>query len=271
MAKQILTIGGSDPFAGGGIQSDLKTFENHHLFGLSALTSIGVQTPGNTFQFFPVEAEVLAQQLASIASEASLAAIKIGYLHTIENIIVVEHFLRQHAHIPVVLDPVFAFKETATQEQADYIEHICTSLFPFADLITPNLIEASLIAQSETIASISQLNEVAKQIIADYPQNLLIKGGERLDGPTASDFLFLQNQSSPIQFDTPKLSTQTVNGAGCTLSSAIAANLALGNTLVSSVESSKKFVTLCIKTGQKLQTTGSVWSGGKSWEAQSDE
>ena len=107
--RKILTIGGSDPFAGGGIQSDLKTFENFQLFGMSALTCVGMLDENNAFLLENLPAKWLEQQLASIQKMTDLAGIKIGLLHSLEAIMIVRDFLKKHPQIPIVLDPVLAF------------------------------------------------------------------------------------------------------------------------------------------------------------------
>ena len=112
--RKILTIGGSDPFAGGGIQSDLKTFENFQLFGMSALTCVGMLDENNAFLLENLPAKWLEQQLASIQKMTDLAGIKIGLLHSLEAIMIVRDFLKKHPQIPIVLDPVLAFKETTS-------------------------------------------------------------------------------------------------------------------------------------------------------------
>ena len=112
--KRILTIGGSDPFAGGGIQTDLKTFEDFGLFGLSALTSIGVLDTNGRFILESIPSELLERQLASIDQMTSLDGIKIGLLNSSEAIMVVRDFIKAKQNIPIILDPVLAFKETET-------------------------------------------------------------------------------------------------------------------------------------------------------------
>ncbi len=119
--KRILTIGGSDPFAGGGIQTDLKTFEDFGLFGPSALTSIGVLDTNGRFILESIPSELLERQLASIDQMTSLDGIKIGLLNSSEAIMVVRDFIKAKQNIPIILDPVLAFKETETVINQWYI------------------------------------------------------------------------------------------------------------------------------------------------------
>ena len=140
MTKIILTIGGSDPFSGGGIQTDLKTFENHQVFGLSTLTCLAT-APKNHFQIHDLETSLVKEQLASIPA-GSLDGIKIGLIHSEESMLQIATFLKKHAGLPVVLDPVLAFKETTSVYEKRYMQLLIEKLFPFATIITPNLKEA---------------------------------------------------------------------------------------------------------------------------------
>ncbi len=144
--KRILTIGGSDPFAGGGIQTDLKTFEDFGLFGLSALTSIGVLDTNGRFILESIPSELLERQLASIDQMTSLDGIKIGLLNSSEAIMVVRDFIKAKQNIPIILDPVLAFKETETVINQLYISQLIEELFPLVTMITPNLAEAALLS-----------------------------------------------------------------------------------------------------------------------------
>ncbi len=144
--KRILTIGGSDPFAGGGIQTDLKTFEDFGLFGLSALTSIGVLDTNGRFIPESIPSELFERQLASIDQMTTLDGIKIGLLNSSEAIMVVRDFIKAKQNIPIILDPVLAFKETESVINQLYISQLIEELFPLVTMITPNLAEAALLS-----------------------------------------------------------------------------------------------------------------------------
>ena len=139
--KKILTIGGSDPFAGGGIQSDLKTFENYH-----------------------VSPEWLEQQLFSIDQMVNLDGIKIGLLNSMAAIDVVTEFVKRQTDIPIVLDPVLAFKETDDLAQDTYSKHLVDHLFPLADVVTPNLKEAALLTGKNDSFQLEEIRKMAKEI-----------------------------------------------------------------------------------------------------------
>lgn len=257
MPKKVLTIGGSDPFAGGGIQTDLKTFENHQVFGLSALTCIATASQ-NQFAVHDLAPELLAEQLASIPKNY-LDAIKIGLIHDVALMPIIKEFLKDNNQIPVVLDPVFAFKETTETYAQEYI-HALQELFPLTTIITPNLIEAAQLSKL-AITSEEQMAVAAKKIVNTGANAVAIKGGTRLPGPLAIDFVY-DGQYHPLT--EPKISAVTINGAGCGFSSAIAANLALGYSLVASVSRAKSYVYESIIGGVLIEETfGSVWHGGQ--------
>ncbi|AFM71244.1 hydroxymethylpyrimidine/phosphomethylpyrimidine kinase [Enterococcus hirae] len=259
--RKILTIGGSDPFAGGGIQSDLKTFENFQLFGMSALTCVGMLDENNAFLLENLPAKWLEQQLASIQKMTDLAGIKIGLLHSLEAIIIVRDFLKKHPQIPIVLDPVLAFKETTSLANQQYIECLVKELFPLVDLVTPNLKEAALLSGKKKISSINEVIETTKFIHTLGSKAVVVKGGSGIHGDEAIDVLY--SHDGLTTFTMEKLTRSTVNGAGCTFSSAITANLVHGYTLPQAIQRSKTYVYQCILNGVEMNDqTGSVWSGG---------
>ncbi|KAF1303747.1 hydroxymethylpyrimidine/phosphomethylpyrimidine kinase [Candidatus Enterococcus willemsii] len=256
MTKIILTIGGSDPFSGGGIQTDLKTFENHQLFGLSVLTC--VVTSEVSFEIHRIEPELLTKQLHTLAN-VELAAIKIGLIHQIENIAIIKDFLLQHPNVPVVLDPVFAFKETTTTYEKDYVDVLRNELFPIVTVITPNLSEAEILVQ-RAITTIEELQQAARELSTETA--VCLKGGAHLAGEHAVEVLAVNGKAQVFQ--EMKLALETVNGAGCSFASSIAANLALGESLPTSVAAAKAFVYESIQQGVLVKENfGSVWHQGE--------
>lgn len=195
--KKILTIGGSDPFAGGGIQSDLKTFENHQLFGMSALTCVGMLDKNGIFILENLPTEWLEKQLTSILKMTELAGIKIGLLHSIDAITVVHNFLKKQSDIPIVLDPVLAFKETHTLANQAYKDSLVDKLFPYVDLVTPNLKETALLSGKDDCTSMEEMIEAAQQIQALGAKAVVVKGGSGITGGKAIDILY-HNEKSEI-------------------------------------------------------------------------
>lgn len=263
--KNVLAISGSDILAGGGLQADLKTFEEYSLFGLNVITSI-VTIQQNDFAIHPVALTVLEEQLEAIRQSTTLSGIKIGLIGSSAFLPLIRDFLDQlPPNVPVVLDPVLAFKETAQQAQTTYIETLKTTLFPRAALITPNLKEAELLS-GHPVQTIADMKEAAK-ILKGLGPDVVIKGGGRMPGALAID-LFWDGRKFR-EFSMPKLASPCVNGAGCTFSSAILSNYILHEDLPVAIERSKRFVYDGIRHGVLLnETYGNVNQGGYRKEKQ---
>lgn len=256
MAKTILTIAGSDTLAGGGLQSDLKTFEDYQIFGLTAITCIAV-VKNNQFVINDLPPELLQDQLETIQNSLDLNGIKIGLVHDLESLTLVKKFL-QRFNGPIVLDPVMAFKETEQVYGQTYRKKMI-ELFPFVTIITPNLKEAELLARQK-ITTLEEMEQAAKKLVYLGAPAVVIKGGERLAGKNASDLFYDGRQFE--WFSKPKLATTTINGAGCTFASAISANLVLEKPLLTAVKDSKEYVYQAIKKGLPLKNgEGNVWFG----------
>lgn len=259
MTKHILTIGGSDPFSGGGIQTDLKTFENYQLFGLSTLTCIATAEESK-FVIHDVAEEIVASQLATIPQDF-IDGIKIGLIHNLKSIAVIKTFLENQKNIPIVLDPVLAFKETKSIGEKEYIRALIEELFPLATIITPNLKEAELLTGHE-IKTVAEMQTAAEELFLLGPKAVVIKGGNRLVGDTAVDVYF--DGKVKKVFSKEKVLAVTTNGAGCSFASGIASGLVLKKNLIESVEVSKQYVHESIATGVKIDATfGSVWHHGE--------
>lgn len=256
MTKTILTIAGSDTLAGGGLQADLKTFEDYQLFGLTAITCIAV-VKNNQFEIHDLPVSLLQDQLDTIKQEVDLSAIKLGLIHDVTALSIVQNFL-QSFDGPVVLDPVMAFKETDQVYSQTYRAKLI-QLFPFATIVTPNLKEAELLSQQK-ITTLDEMKQAAKIIVDLGAAAVVIKGGERLTGEQASDLFYDGHQFKLLS--KPKLAKETINGAGCTFASAIASNLVLGKNLETAIADSKEFVYQSILNGINLKNgEGNVWYG----------
>lgn len=245
MTKIVLTIGGSDPFAGGGIQTDLKTFSDHQTFGMSVLTSI-VTFSGNCLSVHLVDKEVFAAQLKSI-QDVSFAAIKIGLIANPVFIPLIKEFLRGRPDIPVVLDPVLAFKEGDLKLKKAVVAGMQTDLAPFVTIITPNLVEAETLLNKK-ITTLAEMQAAVITLQKAFNTAVLLKGGSRLAGEDAVDILSLSH-GELRHFTTKKINTQSINGAGCSLSSAIAARLSENAELDEAVKKAKNYVYQSIQKG----------------------
>lgn len=255
MTKIVLTIGGSDPFAGGGIQTDLKTFGDYHTFGISVLTSI-VTLVDNNLAIHPVTKEVFLAQLKSI-EQVNFSGIKIGLIANPEFIPLIKEFLQKHPNIPIILDPVLVFKEGNSAIEKEILAGIRGELAPLATLITPNLTEAEMLSKRK-INSLQEMKEVAILLQNEYKTAVLIKGGGRLAGECAIDLLALP-ETKIVEYQAQKIKAITINGAGCSLSAAITAGLTKDK-LEKAVSDAKGYVYKSIQAGVMVTAEfGSVY------------
>lgn len=255
--ENVLTIAGSDSLAGGGLQADLKTFEELDTFGLSAVTSLVTIVPQH-LHVTPMTAPVVAQQLTSILTQVPIRAAKTGLLGDAEVIHTVATQLAVAA-VPLVVDPVLVFKEGQTAPNPAELAQLKTDLLPLATVVTPNLAEAELLSGT-TLTQADQLPAAARQIQALGCPNVVIKGGNRLPGNQAVDYLL--TPQGEYWFRALKVATPATNGAGCTFSAAITAWLARGVSVVEAVQRAKSFVRAGIAYGVRFNDqTGSVWQG----------
>ncbi|MDT2864370.1 bifunctional hydroxymethylpyrimidine kinase/phosphomethylpyrimidine kinase [Vagococcus carniphilus] len=261
MIKKILTIAGSDAGGGAGIQADLKTFEEYGTFGLSSITSILTVDPGTQLpDIFPIPIDVLEKQVQTAFSGGPVDAVKIGLLGSIEVIDVIEKFLKMNKQPHVVLDPVMAVKVNDNVLQPELVEAMIKRLVPLADIVTPNLVEARILANMEVIETKAQLKEAAKKIYDLGPQSVVIKGGARFPGERATD-LFYDGDSFEFIHE-EKIETKTNHGAGCSFAAAITAGLGKGLSTFEAVQLAKNYVTSSIQNGLYLNSfTGYVWHG----------
>lgn len=260
---KMITIAGSDILAGGGIQADLATFNEYGLFGLSAITSI-VTVNQDDFEIHDVPVSVLKAQLDSLGQLTNVKGIKVGLLPTVAHIELVSDFLRKNAQqIPVVIDPVMAFKETDTVNVGKLAQAIIEKLIPLATVITPNLVEAQLLTQ-QTIKSEADLLAAAEILHQFGAQTVVVKGGMRLPGDNATDAIVTGEVKKLVKL--PKLTQPYNNGAGCTFSSAIASQLGQSVAPLAAIADAKSFVHDGILQGIKLNDAfevGNVWQAAR--------
>lgn len=248
-----LTIAGSDCSAGAGIQADLKTFAAHGVYGLSAITAIVAESPGTVTAASPVDPTLLGQQLNRVMSFiqpclVSGFCIKIGMLGNAELVRVVIDFLQENPDFPVVIDPVIRASAGAELLSPDGIELLKSGLLPLATLVTPNLPEAEILLGEQLSP-----REAAREITERFGCSTLVKGGHAATEESVVDFAHIDGKS--FAFPHPRLDVPDLHGTGCTLSSAIAARIAIGDGLSNAVE--KGIAYLIATMSQHLHWTGS--------------
>lgn len=263
MVNKVLTIAGSDSLSGGGIQADLATFEEYGVVGLSVITSI-VTVQADSFQIFPMDINVIKAQLASVMSLNQIVAIKVGLLPTVDIINVVADCLSTIS-IPIIIDPVMIFKEIALKDgKSELTQVIRDRLLPLATVLTPNLNEAELLTNTE-IHNVDDMKQTARRLVGEGARNVVIKGGARLSGDVAVDVLFDGEEFTIFQNEKVITPVPYNNGAGCTFSASIAANMT-GNDMRETIQDAKAFVLAGIKNGVALNdefNVGNVWQAAR--------
>ncbi|MED0666580.1 bifunctional hydroxymethylpyrimidine kinase/phosphomethylpyrimidine kinase [Bacillus badius] len=238
-----LSIAGSAARGGAGIQADIKTFQELDVFGMSAITAIVASHPRTEQGIFPQTIEAIEAQVYTALHDIGADAIKTGMLFTEEIIAKTAQWIEEAAVANIVVDPVMIGKMGSALLKDDAIHAMKTKLLPLATIITPNMPEAAKLLEADPLTSIEELKEAAQALHYLGPKYVLVKGG-RLEGP-AIDVLFDGKQF--FLLEAPRIDTIHTNGAGCTYSAAITAELAKGKSVPEAVEKAKRFITAAIR------------------------
>lgn len=243
-----LTIAGSDSSGGAGIQADIKAMSANGVFAMSVVTAITAQSSQGVFDIEDISPRMIKKQISVIFDDIDVNVIKVGMVSKIQSINAIAEGLREIRNLPpIVLDPVMVSKNGFNLLSRDAKNALITNLMPFATLITPNIIEAEEITDSK-ILTIDDMKKVAKDILSLGPKAVLIKGGH-LKGD-AVDVLY--DGVEFTLFKEERVDNSNTHGTGCTLSSAIAANIAKGFSLKESIFLGKQYVTNAIRYGFSL-------------------
>ena len=240
--KTALTIAGSDCSGGAGIQADLKTFSAHGVFGMSVIVSVVAENTSRVIDILEVSPSMIEKQIDAVFEDIPVDAVKIGMLGSAPSMVAVSNKLKEWKPHHVVVDPVMYAKNGCPLMEPNAIDTLISTVLPHADLLTPNLPEAECISGME-IATMEDTYEAARRIHAMGPKAVLIKGGHR-QSQGAIDILYDGSTFTP--YTAPRIHTKNTHGTGCTLSSAIASNLALGHSLDKAVQLAKDYVTCAI-------------------------
>ena len=237
----VLTIAGSDPSGGAGIQQDLRTIESLGCYGASVITALTTQNTLGVQSVMPVPVDVVRSQLEAVLSDLDVKAIKIGQIPSVDVAHTIAETLRPkfsifNSQFSIVLDPVMISTSGRRLMSEDAIDVVVSELFPLCTLITPN------IPEFETL--------LALQGFDARKYNILIKGGHA-EGPEMADRLCLVNCTERV-YTTEKIESTNLHGTGCALSSAIATSLAQGYSLEEAVARGKAYVTEAIRRGKDL-------------------
>lgn len=239
MIANILSIAGSDPSGGAGIQADLKAFAARGTYGMAVLTALTAQNTRGVSGVHLVPAAFVADQIRAVFSDVRVDAVKIGMIASAEIAEAVADVLQAHPGIPVVLDPVMVAKGGHSLLAADAVDALKRRLLPLSTLITPNLPEAAALLGTVEAQDRPAMTRQAEQLLTLGPRAVLIKGGH-LETAESPDVLASRHET--VWFEAARIDTANTHGTGCTLSSAIAAELGKGFDLVEAVRAAKSYL-----------------------------
>lgn len=240
--KNVLTIAGSDSCGGAGIQADIKTFSAHGVYGMSVITAVTAQNTQGVFAVQDIDKIIIEKQIEAIYEDIQVEAVKIGMVSQIDTIKVIAQQLKKYKAKNIVLDPVMISKSGYDLLKPESKETLIRELIPVADIVTPNIFEAEAIT-GMPIKGIDDMEKAARLIFEMGPKNVLVKGGH------------LENDAVDVLFDGKeiklfkghRINTKNTHGTGCTLSSAIASNIALGYSVEDAVKNAKEYINVAIE------------------------
>ena len=235
--KTALTIAGSDSCGGAGIQADIKTMTMNGVYAMSAITALTAQNTTGVTGIMEVTPEFLASQLDAVFTDIRPDAVKTGMVASSELIRVISSKLKEYKAKNIVVDPVMVATSGAKLISDDAIETLKQELLPLADVITPNIPEAEVLS-GMTIRNEDDMIAAAKVICEKFGCSVLCKGGHQIND--ANDLLY--RNGSYVWFKGKRIDNPNTHGTGCTLSSAIASNLAKGEDMDNAVKNAKDYI-----------------------------
>ncbi|WP_307771573.1 bifunctional hydroxymethylpyrimidine kinase/phosphomethylpyrimidine kinase [uncultured Treponema sp.] len=245
--RTALSIAGSDCSGGAGIQADLKTMLANGVYGMSAITALTAQNTTGVFDVMEVTPHFLFEQIKACAEDIFPDAVKTGMISSPELIEVCAKCIKEFGLKNIVVDPVMVATSGSRLVSKEAVSALCDNLFPLADVITPNIPEAEVLC-GQKILSARDMESAAAIILNKFGGAVLLKGGHSLND--ANDFLLTEQGGSWIKGK--RIDNPNTHGTGCTLSSAIAANLAKGCDIKTSVEKAKVYISQTLAAGLNL-------------------
>lgn len=240
--KNVLTIAGSDSCGGAGIQADLKTFSAHGVYGMSVITAVTAQNTMGVLAVQDIERDIIEKQISCIYEDIEVSAVKIGMVSKIETIEAIAEGLLKYRAKNIVVDPVMISKSGYDLLKPESKDTLIKKLLPIATIVTPNLPETEVILEKK-ITTLDEMIEATKEIHSKGPKNVLVKGGH-LESD-ATDVLYDGKEIYLLKGT--RIDTKNTHGTGCTLSSAIASNLANGYDVKEAVQKAKEYITMAIE------------------------
>lgn len=249
---RVLSIAGSDSGGGAGIQADLKTFSALGCYGMTAITAITAQNTCGVTGIHGIPPEMLKAQIDAVVQDIGVDAVKIGMLHSPDVVHVVAEAIRTYQLPHVVLDPVMVATSGDRLIAQETVAVLVQELFPLAEVVTPNLDEAGWLL-GRSIEGVEALELAAQDLLRLGARAALLKGGH-LPGDWVVDVLAVQGGAQGLRLQSQRIATHNGHGTGCTLSSAIAAQLALGQPLQQAVEQARAYILGAIAAGADVTT-----------------
>ena len=248
---RVLSIAGSDSGGGAGIQADLKTFSALGCFGMTAITALTAQNTCGVRSIHGVPPSMLRDQIDAVIEDIGADAVKIGMLHSPDIVRTVAEAIDRHALNNVVFDPVMVATSGSVLIDNAAIDVLVQELFPRVAVITPNLDEAALLV-GHALTSANDMEQAALALLAKGARAVVLKGGH-LPGDTVIDLL-VTNTGEKLWMEAPRIYSPNTHGTGCTLSSAMAAYLALGTSLTEAVQQARAYVRDALQQGSQVRT-----------------
>ncbi len=257
----VLTIAGSDPSGGAGIQADLKTFSALGGYGCAVITALTAQNTTGVTGVFPIPSHFVTQQLDTLFADVAIDAVKIGMIANAEIALAVSQALRTYRPAVVVLDPVMVATSGDRLLLPEADDVIRNQLMPLADLITPNLDEAAALLGSDRAVDTTEARDQARALQALGAVRVLVKGGHLEDSAAASDFLALES-GAVHELSASRVATRNTHGTGCTLSSAIAVLRPAAPDWLTAVTGAKTYLTKALAAADQLVIGGTGTATG---------
>lgn len=247
-----LTIAGSDTSGGAGLAADLKTFQEHGVYGMTVITCIVAENPSAEWRHdvFPISLDEVSAQLDTVLTGIGVNAAKTGMLATHELIAMVADAAKRYNIPNLVVDPVMACKGASAPLNPEVANALRDELMPLSTIITPNLFEAGIMSGIGEIKDEAGMEEAARRLCAGGARNVLVKGGKMAGAEKAVDFFC--DGKSVTRLESDFFPGAWTHGAGCTISAAITANLASGKPIADAVGAAKLFTSAAIKESFRL-------------------
>lgn len=249
-APAALTIAGSDPSGGAGIQADLKTFTVLGVYGASVLTALTAQSTRGVAGILAVPPAFVTLQIATLADDLDIRATKTGMLNDRATVFAVAEAVRHHRLAPLVADPVMVATSGDMLLDPAAVEAVRSELVPLADVLTPNLAEAARLLDRAVAATEAEMEAQARALLELGCKTVVLKGGHG-EGAEAVDIL-VQRGGAAVRLSLPRIATRNTHGTGCTFAAALTAYLVRGETVESATRLAKAFVHNALQAGARL-------------------